>query len=102
MEHEMRYIMCRVELANPDTDWERSWMLARLPGLGPENVSFLFKIMHQILPTQESVVRTSPRTNPECPMPGSRTERELWCGSQDDDMSKELCTKSRSFLSCKI
>ena len=26
-----------------------------LPGLGPENVSFLFKIMHQILPTQRLV-----------------------------------------------
>ena len=65
MEHERRYFMCRVELANPDTDWERSWMLARLPGLEPENVSFIFKMMHQIRPIHERVARTSPRSSPE-------------------------------------
>ena len=47
------YIKCRVERSSPDTDWEQCWRLARLPGIGPENTSFLFKLMHQILPTQE-------------------------------------------------
>ena len=36
-------IKCRVERANPEADWERSWKLARLPGLGSENISFLLK-----------------------------------------------------------
>ena len=63
-------IMCRVERASPSTDWERSWRLARLPGLGPENVSFLFKLMHDILPTQERVARTKPRASPACPVLG--------------------------------
>ena len=47
-------------------DWENSWRLARLPGLGPDNVSFPFKIMHEILQTQEHVPRTKPRANPSC------------------------------------
>ena len=63
---ERNFIGCRVELASPETDWENSWRLARMPGLGPELSSFLFKLMHQILPTQERVSRNSPTTNPLC------------------------------------
>ena len=37
-----RPILCRVERAKPGADWERSWRLARLPGLGPENTSFTY------------------------------------------------------------
>ena len=37
---EQVHIKCRVERASPLTDWEKSWRLARLPGLGPENISF--------------------------------------------------------------
>ena len=65
-----RPILCRVERAKPGADWERSWRLARLPGLGPENTSFIFKLMHEILPTQERVARTKPRASPSCTMPG--------------------------------
>ena len=38
---EVEYIKCRVERASPTTDWEKYWRLA----------SFIFKIIHQILPT---------------------------------------------------
>jgi hypothetical protein len=69
-------ILCRIERASPITDWERSWKLARLPGLGPENVSFLFKLMHDILPTQERVARTKPRASPACPVLGCGDEVE--------------------------
>ena len=62
--------LCRVERAVPGTDWENSWRLARLPGLGPENLSFLFKMMHDILPTQERVARTKPRASSSCTMLG--------------------------------
>ena len=61
-----KFIDCRVELASPDTDWETTWRLARLPGLGSEHSSFLFKLLHQILPTQERIARTSPTTSPTC------------------------------------
>ena len=50
-------IRCRGEKANPETDLEHSWRLARLPGLGPENTSFLLRLVHDLLPTQELVAR---------------------------------------------
>ena len=44
MEYKMdgtrQYISTKVELASPQTDWEVSWRLARLRGLGPEHTSF--------------------------------------------------------------
>ena len=52
-------IPCRVETKNPEYDWERSWCRARLNGLGPRLSSFLFKILHNLLPTQERVSRTN-------------------------------------------
>ena len=64
------YKKCRVEQAKPETNWERSWRLARLSGLGPENTSFLFKMLHQLLPTQERLARLSPNTSSSCILPG--------------------------------
>ena len=74
--------MCRVERASPGTDWEKSWRLARLPGLGPENTSFLLRMMHDILPTKERVARTLLRASPACSMPG--------CGEQVEDRGHAL------------
>ena len=70
------YKMCRVERANPDTNWEESWRLARLPGLGPENTSFLFRLVHQTLPTQERVARTKPGSSSNCKVVGCQGDAE--------------------------
>ena len=67
-------IRCRVERANPQNDWERSWRLARLPGLGPDNTSFLLRLMHDLLPTQERVARTNPRAGAGCQVQGCEAE----------------------------
>ena len=50
---QMQFIKSRAELSSPGTDWENSWRLARLSGLGPDHTSFLFRLLHQTLPTQE-------------------------------------------------
>ena len=73
---EDEYIKCRVERASPDTDWENCLRLARLPGLGPEKISFLFKLLHQILPTQERVARTKPNANPHCKIQGCHSQAD--------------------------
>ena len=67
---QMQYISTRVEQANPLTDWEKTWRLARLQGLGSEHTSFLFKLLHQILPTQERLHRTKNEASPLCKAPG--------------------------------
>ena len=56
----MEYIRCRVERANPEADLEHC---SKLQGLGPENISFMFRVLHQTLPTQERVARTKPSTS---------------------------------------
>ena len=72
----MNMKMCRVERTWPGSDWEKGWRLARLSGLGPENTSFLFKLMHDILPTKERVARTNLKASPACAMPGCEQDVE--------------------------
>ena len=39
-------------------------------GLGPENTSFLFKLLHNTLVTQERLSRTNPKISSLCKFPG--------------------------------
>ena len=48
---------CRVEELEPGVDWRRSFSVARLKGLSTDQKSFLFKLLHQLLPTGERVHR---------------------------------------------
>ena len=45
----------RVETLSPSTSWKNTWRLARLKGLESDLSSFLFKILHRLLPTQDRV-----------------------------------------------
>ena len=60
------YIMCKAELRSPGTDWELSWSLSRLKGLGSDATSFLWKLLHCILPTEERLSRILPNSSPNC------------------------------------
>ena len=60
------FISTRTELASPTTDWERTWRLARLKGLGPDNTTFLFRLGHKLLVTKERQSRTNPASSPIC------------------------------------
>ena len=47
----------RVETLSPTTDWPQAWQLVRTRGLGSDLVTFLFKLLHCLLPTQDRVAR---------------------------------------------
>ena len=47
----------RPEVLHPNTDWEQVWKIVRTKGLGSELVSFQYKMIHQLLPTQERIAR---------------------------------------------
>ena len=64
------YIPCNAELKSPQTNWEECWRRARLSGLGPENTSFLFKLLHATLVTQERLSRTNPTVSSNCKVSG--------------------------------
>jgi hypothetical protein len=57
---------CRVEELQPEVNWGRSFSLARLKGLSPDNKSVLLKVLHQLLPTGERVARLQPNKSPAC------------------------------------
>ena len=50
------FIPTRIKSASPGTDWEISWRLARLRGLGPGHTSFLFRLGQTLLVTKEAAV----------------------------------------------
>ena len=56
----------RIELALPANQGDRTWHLARQYMLGPHLYSFLFKLLHQILPTAERISRIMPNQSPNC------------------------------------
>jgi hypothetical protein len=76
---------CRIESEHPDIDWERTWSLACTPGLESCDYTFLWKMVHNILPTQERLHRIVRNTaSPTCTL----------CQSQDS------CYLSHTLFSC--
>ena len=54
----------------PDVPWGESYRLSRLHGLSPDMKSFLFKMIHTLLPSRERVHHLTPASSPLC-----------WCGT---------------------
>ena len=76
---------CRIESKYPEVDWERTWSLAFTPVLPSADYTFLWKMIHNILPTQARLCRILPNvTNPTCTL----------C------MSQETCDLSHVFFTC--
>ena len=48
---------CKAEVNNPGVDWPLSWRLASLRGLSSDDQTFLWRMLHNILPTQERLHR---------------------------------------------
>ena len=59
-------IPCRAERLCPDVDWTHVWKLARQRYLESDQTSFLFKLLHQLLPTSSRVHRILTNTSPLC------------------------------------
>ena len=65
-DNKLEYIRSRTELASPTTEWELSWRRARLKGLGSEAFSFLWKLLHNLLPTEARLARILPNHTENC------------------------------------
>ena len=50
--------LCRIDRNSPDFDWTLTWEKIRLPLLPSDAVSFLWKLIHEILPTEERINST--------------------------------------------
>ena len=50
-------IPVRAEISRPGQDWSATWAILKTRGLSSEDSSFLFKLLHQLLPTQDRINR---------------------------------------------
>ena len=50
-------IPCRIETKHPEVNWVRAWSLAATPGLSSMHLSFLWRMTHDLLPTQARLFR---------------------------------------------
>ena len=73
-------IPCKIEERNPDFPWSESYRLCRVKGLSPENKSFLFKLLHTLLPSKERLHHLTPTISPLC-----------WCTSGDQETYLQQC-----------
>ena len=51
----MELIPLMVEEGNPEVCWAESYRISRLAGLTPASKSFLFKLIHTPLPSEERI-----------------------------------------------
>ena len=72
-------IPCKVEMSDPNVFWSESYRLCRLQGLSPSSKSFLFKLIHCLLPSKERLHHLTPATSPLC-----------WCDSGQQETYKHL------------
>ena len=59
-------IPCRVEERYPEVTWEESYRLCRLPGLSPDSKSFMFRLIHTLLPSNERLHHLNQIPSPLC------------------------------------
>ena len=48
----MQLVPCRIEVSLPHNDWDKTWSFVRLKGLESTSVTFLWRMVHNILPTR--------------------------------------------------
>ena len=59
-------IPVKCEVKNPLVNWDRTWSYTLMPGLGSEQKTFLFKMLHNILPTKARLFRLQQSDSPIC------------------------------------
>ena len=64
--NQQELIPTRCEIKMPDVDWDRVWSYTLIPGLDSEQRSFLFKMIHNILPTKTRLYRLQQADSPVC------------------------------------
>ena len=88
------YTPCKAELAVPNTDWSLCWAACRQPGVPPDLASFLWRLLHNLLSTQEKLHRMGTIRSPICKMQGcsdvGSVEHELLHCTKNDGVGLKL------------
>ena len=82
---------CRAEVKHPEIEWERVWKMAVTPGLPSQYLTFLWKMLHDLLPSQERLFRlkmpnvvSGNCTHCDQNVPGNLTHSLLLCPYNDE------------------
>ena len=86
----------KVEMREPNVFWAESYRICRLRGLAPDDKSFLFRLIHTLLPSKERIFHLTSQGSSLC-----------WCNSGETEDYSHLfygCTKNaeagESLLRC--
>ena len=99
-ENTSKFRPSRAELANPDKDWELSWYLARQPGVPPELSSFLWKMLLDLLCTQQKLNRIGTANSPLCKLCKTETgslAHELILCSYNNSIGTKLLSALQTY-----
>ena len=86
-EGRMELIPYKAEEREPVVQWSDSYRISRLKGLSPDSKSFLFKLIHTLLPSKERIHHLTPASSPLC-----------WCGNGEEESYMHLfykCPRNR-------
>ena len=72
-----QYRPCKAEEENPTTDWQLSWSLCRQTGIPPHLASFLWKLLLNLLCTQERLHKMKTAPSPLCKLCNQSTPGTL-------------------------
>ena len=57
---------CKAEIISPESDWDMIWSRVRLNSLDFQITSFSFKLLHNLLTTEERMAAILPNSSPLC------------------------------------
>ena len=80
-------VPCRIEANHPNVCWSNSYSTIRMKGLSPDNKSFLFKLIHELLPSKERLHSLGQSPSSLC-----------WCNSGEVESYQHLffhCYKNK-------
>ena len=77
-------IPTKQEDLNSDTDWENIWLNMRSKGLTPSQSSYLFKMVHDLLPNNSKLLKFGLKDNDTC----------NFCTQSDSRSHLWLCTQA--------
>ena len=83
-EDTLKLVPCKVAEKNPEVPWPMVYKCVRLKGISPDSKSFLFKLIHLLLPSRERVHHLSQNNSPLC-----------WCNTGATETYQHL------FLGCE-
>ena len=97
----------KCEVSNPSVNWDRSWEFARLNGLSSDQTSFLFRILHNILPTNSRLHRLKQKDSPACTLCSSGNNEDclhaLLARSYNSNVKNWVLDLSRKVVpNCKL